>query len=92
MTEKVNTWIEKFKNPAIWIAMISFFFWISVKLYKVDVIEDRQTKWIGRTNDLHEDIDAFKFETIERLHEVELSVKEEEIKRLKERIETLKGE
>ncbi len=90
MTEKVNTWIEKFKNPAYIIMIIGVLYTVSVTYSKVGETVEDQIEINKELKAVHVEFDAFKLEAMERLHAIELSVKNEEIARLKERIETLK--
>ena len=87
--EKVNSFLEKFKNPALWITMVAAIFWISIRLNNVDVIETRLDKKIKVLNEMHDSFDTLKLEMIEKIHDVEIKIKDEEIARLNDKIELI---
>ncbi len=90
MEQKVNTLVSKFATPSMLIALASAIIWLIVEVKKVPVIDQRQTKWIDRQTEMHAEFDQFKEEAIERIHQVEISVKDEKIERLQAEIEYLK--
>ena len=90
MEQKVNTLVSKFATPSMLIALASAIIWLIVEVKKVPVIDQRQTKWIDRQTEMHTDFDQFKEEVTERIHQVEISVKNEKIERLQSEIEYLK--
>jgi len=91
MEQKVNTLVSKFATPSMLIALASAIIWLIVEVKKVPVIDQRQTKWIDRQSEMHREYDQFKEEVTERIHQVELSVKNEEIKRLESEVEFYKN-
>ena len=91
MEQKVNTLVSKFATPSMLIALAGAIIWLVVEVKKVPVIDQRQTKWIDRQTEMHNEFDQFKDEMIERIYQVELSVKEEKIERLESEIEYLKS-
>ena len=92
MEQKINTWMEKLKNPAFIVMFLGIWYTFSVTYSNVGVIGQRQNKWIDRQVEMHDEFDTFKEETMERIHQVELSVKDEEIKRKDAEIARLKEE
>lgn len=91
MEQKVNTLVSRFATPSMLIALASAIIWLIVEVKKVPVIDQRQTKWIDRQTEMHTEFDQFKEEVIERIHQVEISVKDEKIERLQSEIEYLKS-
>jgi len=76
MTERVNGILDKFKNPAIWIALIGSIFWISIRLNNVDIIESRLNKKIQLQNEMHDDQDDMKSEFKDEIHRLEIQIKD----------------
>ena len=91
MEQKVNTLVSRFATPSMLIALASAIIWLIVEVKKVPVIDQRQTKWIDRQTEMHTEFDQFKEEVTERIHQVEISVKNEKIERLQSEIEYLKS-
>ena len=92
MEQKANTLISKLATPSVLLALASAIIWLIVEVKKVPTIEDRVGKWIDRQSEIHHEFDDFKIETLERMHKIELSVKDEENNRLEAEIERLKSE
>jgi hypothetical protein len=55
MTDKPNTWVERLKNPALWLTVLGVMFYVTIRLDKVDVLEQRLDKYIERHNKLNEE-------------------------------------
>lgn len=91
MEQKQNGILTKFATPSMFIAMATAIIWLVVEVKKVPTIEDRVGKWIDRQTEIHHEFDEFKIETLESIHQVEMSVKDEKIDRQAAEIERLKG-
>lgn len=83
-TEKMNGLIDKFRNPTLWITMIIFLSFVSVKLNNIDVISERQDKKITIQNELIQEINDLKMEIkdlelrlMKEIHHTELKITEE---------------
>ena len=86
---------------AVWVALASIFSVIlvggryfsnmAVQINNIGVIDQRQNKWIQRQVEMHEDFDAYKIETKDADHALELKIKDETIARQKVEIEFYKN-
>ena len=83
--------MEKLKNPAFIIMLLGIWYGFSVTYNNVGVIGNRLDKKIAVQNEMHTEIDEFKMEMTERMHQIELSVKDEKIERLEAENNRLKG-
>jgi len=61
-----DTWTERFKNPILWIAVVSIIGTIAVTLNNVDVLSNRLEKKIKIINELQHENDKQNIE-IEKL-------------------------
>lgn len=87
MTEKVNQWVDKLKNPALILALFGTFYWVSIRLDKVDVIEQRLEKKITIIVELEGRMTDMEIEYLEERKNLEI-----EVEKLKVEISHLKEE
>lgn len=67
MSEKPNVWIEKFKNPALYMAIIGAFWWMMVQINQIPAnteyiktIEQRLDKKISIQAKMQDEIDELR--------------------------------
>jgi len=79
MPNQIISTLDRFKNPALWITILGIFFYLSIRVNNIDVIEKRLEKKIEIQNEMIEDYYQFKLEGkeheinfLKELHRIEL--------------------
>ena len=68
MPNQIISTLDRFKNPALWITILGIFFYLSIRVNNIDVIEKRLGKKIEIQN-MHE------IEFLKKIHVLELKTK-----------------
>ena len=76
--DKTNTLIDKFKNPVLWLTLIGAFFWISIRLNSIEVIEQRLDKKITLLNETIEDANQMEIQLLKQKHAHEILILKKE--------------
>jgi hypothetical protein len=87
--KEVNTFLEKFQNPILWIMILGLFGWSYAQMIEVPVIKERLQKKIVVINNLEKDHHAFELKMNQEIHALQLKLKDKELKDKEKNIEFL---
>jgi hypothetical protein len=83
MPNQIISTLDRFKNPALWITILGIFFYLSIRVNNIDVIEKRLGKKIEIQNEILEIQNMHEIEFLKKIHVLELKSKNTEIELLK---------